>query len=125
MNGRVWKTSKRALDAQQKIAICLAYVCVRNTHIEELHGRLKGFTDAEMKKLMKEVVNKLYTAINNLFNPSQSKREEFMEALLYLSRNEIADWSVPVRDKGIDMIINLAKAERNLFRRQDERRNLN
>lgn len=51
----------------QGIALEMALHCVRNTHLESLHAGKKGggagggFGDLEMKKLMIQVVDRIYT----------------------------------------------------------------
>jgi hypothetical protein len=93
----------------------LALTCVRNTYLEELHAgtvpssqtgdysdvkvvtpfgeipwtKLSRISDAEMKRLMKEVVNKLYTFL------LRQRDDEFAEALGSWARKYIGKWDEP------------------------------
>lgn len=88
------------LNPNAMVALMLAQVCVRNTFLEDLHAgtfpssmtgdysdvkvvsqygeipwnKLSRFNDEEMKQLMKEVVNKLYSFLELQGN------ENFMKA---------------------------------------------
>jgi hypothetical protein len=53
--------SDDAQKAFRDIAKAMALHCVRNTHLETLHSRFKDFNDAEMKTLMVQVCDNLYT----------------------------------------------------------------
>jgi len=48
------------MNRYQIKALKLALTCVRNTQLEDIHAAGK-ITDEEMKPLMKEIVNKVYT----------------------------------------------------------------
>ena len=98
-----------------KLAKALAVLCVRNTFLEKLHGgktavsktgdysdvkvvtpdreiswnELSRISDEEMKKLMKEVVNKLYTALMSLEN------DEAMQIVFKGERDYTARWDEP------------------------------
>jgi hypothetical protein len=100
---------------QSALAKALAVTCVRNTFLEDLHAgktprTLTGdFSDVkvitpsgeiswndvsrisndEMQRLMKEVVNKLFTALVRIDDP------EFLKSLDSLSEQYIANWDEP------------------------------
>jgi hypothetical protein len=99
----------------EHLAKALALACVRNGFIEELHcgkgtysqagdycdvkvvtpdreipwRELSRISDAEMKRLMKEIVNKLYTVLLNL------EDEDFMTALLGRGARYTQKWDKP------------------------------
>ncbi len=96
----------------EKLAKALALACVRNGFLEELHcgkgvqsktgdysdvavitpdgeiawNELSRINDDEMKQLMQEVVNKLYTVLLNM------ESREFMSALMTLSGRYTTQW---------------------------------
>ena len=98
-----------------QLAKSIALACVRNGFLEELHSgtipgsksedysdvkvvtpygeipwnELSRITDEEMKRLMKEVVNKLYTVLAKSENP------EFMAALNKWGDRNTAQWDKP------------------------------
>jgi hypothetical protein len=102
-------------ESAERLAKALALACVRNGFIEELHcgksahspagdysdvrvvtpdreipwHELSRISDAEMKRLMKEIVNKLYTVLLNL------EDEEFMAALLSWGVRYTQKWDKP------------------------------
>lgn len=53
---------KKRLNAKQQLAQALAYHCVRNTRLEDIHANDR-ISDEEMKDLMIEVTNSIYTAL--------------------------------------------------------------
>jgi hypothetical protein len=99
----------------EHFAIALALACVRNGFIEELHcgkgaysqagdysdvkavtpdreipwRELSRISDEEMKRLMKEIVNKLYTVLLNL------EDEDFMAAFLSWGARYTQEWDKP------------------------------
>jgi hypothetical protein len=99
----------------KRLAIGMAVYCVRNTFLEDLHAgtapssqagdysdvkvvspygeilwqKLSRLNDDEMKKLMKEVVNKLYTALLRLDDP------EFVEGLSRWGQLMARNWDEP------------------------------
>jgi hypothetical protein len=100
---------------QSALAKALAVTCVRNTFLEDLHAgktprtQAGDFSDVkvmtpsgeiawndvsrisndEMKRLMKEVVNKLFTALVRIDDP------DFLKSLDSLSEQYIANWDEP------------------------------
>jgi hypothetical protein len=98
-----------------RLAKALAVTCVRNTFLEDLHvgispssqagdhsdvtvvtpygeipwKNLSRISDEEMKLLMKEVVNKIFTVLIHLGD------EEFMLPLLHWAAQESARWDEP------------------------------
>jgi hypothetical protein len=98
-----------------RLAKAMAVLCVRNTFLEDLHAgktpisgtgdysdvkvitpdreipwnELSRISDEEMKKLMKQVVNKLYTVLMSLEN------EEAMHLLFSGGRDYAGHWDDP------------------------------
>jgi hypothetical protein len=111
-------------DIDQLLAAVLskaiAALCVRNTFLEELHSgttpsskagdfsdvkvvtpygeipwqELSRISDMEMKRLMTEIVNKLFTYFCRQGEP------EFLEAFLRLGGNYTARWDEPRMQEG-------------------------
>jgi len=102
------------VDAEQ-LAISMAVYCVRNTFLEDLHAgtvpsskagdysdvkvispngeipwaKLSRFDNNEMRKLMKEVVNKIYTVLLHIDSP------EFIEGLTQYGKLMAHNWDKP------------------------------
>ena len=102
-------------EQAKRLAKSIAMACVRNTSIEDLHAgkvacsetgdysdvrvvtphgeipwkELSRISDDEMKRLMKEVVNKIYTVLASLDNA------EFMAALNKWGDRNTATWDDP------------------------------
>lgn len=100
---------------QAALAKALVVTCVRNTFLEDLHAGktprtqtgdfsdvkvitpsgeiawndLSRISNEEMQRLMKEVVNKLFTALIMLDDP------EFLKSLDALSEQYITNWDEP------------------------------
>jgi hypothetical protein len=98
-----------------RLAKALAALCVRNTFLEDLHAgtapssqagdysdvkvvtpygeiawsKTSRITDEEMKKLMKEIVNRLYTVLMNLDN------EDAMQMLFRRGQDYTGRWDEP------------------------------
>jgi hypothetical protein len=108
--------NRSTIDAQMAaLAKAIAVTCVRNTFLEDLHAgitpssqagdysdvkvvspygeipwhRLSRISDDEMKVLMKEVVNKLYTVLVHLGDA------EFLTALLRWGALQVPHWDDP------------------------------
>ena len=101
-------------DAKQ-IALGMAVLCVRNTFLEDLHAgttpssqtgdysdvkvvspygeiewaRLSRISDDEMRQLMKEVVNKLFSVLLRLNEPA------FVESIKTFGARRTARWDEP------------------------------
>jgi hypothetical protein len=112
------KDTDQALAAL--LAKSIASLCVRNTFLEDLHAgttpssrsgdytdvkvvtpygeipwrSLSRISDEEMKRLMKEIVDKLYTFLCRQEDP------EFLEAFLALGRRYAARWDEPRMEEG-------------------------
>jgi len=102
-------------EIAKKLALSLALTCVRNTSLEDIHAgksveaeglspdqilvqagnqtipwpEVSRISDAEMKNLMQEVVNKIYTTLLRLDNP------DFFEKLEKYSSPFTAKWDEP------------------------------
>ena len=98
-----------------RLAKALAVTCVRNTSLEDLHAgispssragdysdvtvvtpygeipwnNLSRISDDEMKPLMKEVVNNIFTVLTHWDD------EEFMSALLHWGERQTLRWDEP------------------------------
>jgi hypothetical protein len=98
-----------------RLAKALAVTCVRNTFLEDLHAgispssragdhsdvtvvtpygeipwsKVSRISDEEMKPLMKEVVNKVFTVLMHWND------EEFMSALLHWGERQTVRWDEP------------------------------
>ena len=82
-------------DYLQELALLMAVNCVRNTVIEDYHGREGpgSLSDADMMAFNKEVVNKLYTFLVCLFG---DEREAFLKGVgLWHPHN----WDAPQFDE--------------------------
>ena len=101
-------------DAKQ-LALGMAVKCVRNTFLEELHAgttpssntddysdvkvvtpygeiewpRLSRISDNEMRQLMREVVNKLYSVLLRLDDPA------FVESVKEFGKRRTIGWDEP------------------------------
>ncbi|SRR6266545_483558 len=108
----------KALAAQ--LAKALAVLCMRNTFLEDLHSgtvpaskagdysdvkvvtpygeipwqRVSRISDEEMKRLMKEVVNKLFTFL------CRQEERDFLEAFLRMGGMYAARWDEPEQAEG-------------------------
>ena len=102
-------------EIAKKLAVSLALLCVRNTCIEDVHAgiapaspagdysdvkvvtphgeipwpELSRISDDEMRRFMKEVVNKLYTMLLRLDDP------EFIERMERYARQATLKWDEP------------------------------
>lgn len=109
------------LDPDAVFAKLIAAVCVRNTFLEDLHSGtypssktgdysdvkvvspygeiawndLARLNNDEMKKLMKEVVDKLYTFLSNKNDPV------FLENFMSWSIHFVHNWDEPKQDKNL------------------------
>ena len=75
----------------KNLAKDIAVHCFRNTHLENLHAKLDGFTDSEMKVLMIEAVNNVYTYLYGL----RWGFTKEMENYIAMYRGSIKDWNEP------------------------------
>jgi hypothetical protein len=85
-------------DDIKNLAKDIVLHCFRNTYLEDLHagkecgGVGAGFSDADMKKLMIEAVDKTYTfligTIENRFSP-------MMSTGIVMYRGSHVDWNEP------------------------------
>jgi hypothetical protein len=112
------KDTEKALASE--LAKAIAALCVRNTFLEDLHSgttpssksgdysdvkvvtpygeipwqKLSRISDDEMKRLMKEIVNKLYTFLSRQAEPA------FLEAFLRMGEMYTRRWDEPELDEG-------------------------
>ena len=108
-------TKKAQAQYSARLAKALAVLCVRNTFLEDLHAgspvisktgdysdvkvvtpdreipwnEVSRISQEEMKKLMKQVVNKLYTVLMSLEN------EEAMHLVFSQGRDYTYHWDAP------------------------------
>ena len=74
--------------------------CVRNTVIEKYHCQGK-LTDDDMKAFNKEVVNRLYTFLDCMFNRSDKERDLFLGKMAAVAEAFTAKWDEPELDKNL------------------------
>lgn len=98
------KTSKKKKGAEpdddilKTLAKDIVLHCFRNIHLEHIHagkscgGVGTGFSDAEMKKLMIEAVNKTYTFLVGTFD---NRFSPIMSAGIITYRGSHKDWNEP------------------------------
>ena len=70
-------------DQAAFLAKAIAVGCVRNTHLENVHSGDAPLDDENMKILMKEVVNKLYTVLLHLDHPKTLENLDFFNRYTY------------------------------------------
>ena len=83
----------------------MAVNCVRNTVIENYHSDGK-LSDAEMKALNQEVVNKIYTFLHYLFSGPEDDQAAFLAAMGVMYPSE---WDEPKLDADFTDAVNLIK----------------
>ena len=102
-------------NAAKQLALGMAVLCVRNTSLEELHAgtipssdardysdvkivspygeipwnNVSRISDEEMRQLMKEVVNKIYSVLLRIDDP------EFIERLIRFGKRMASNWDEP------------------------------
>ena len=102
-------------NAAKQLALGMAVLCVRNTSLEELHAgtipssdaqdysdvrivtpygeipwnNVSRISDDEMRLLMKEVVNKIYSVLLRMDDP------EFIERLIRFGKRMASNWDEP------------------------------
>ncbi len=106
-------------ELASRLAKAIAALCVRNTYLEDLHSgvtpssktgdysdvkvvtpygeipwqKLSRISDAEMKRLMKEIVNKLYTFLH------RQDEKAFLEAFMRMGGLYAARWDAAELEK--------------------------
>jgi hypothetical protein len=109
-------------DMDKAFAQMIAAICVRNTHLENLHSgvsvtsetgdysdvkvvtpsgeiawnEISRFNDEDMKILMKQVVDKVYTFLRHNDDPV------FLDNFMNHSMRFIQNWDEPKIDKNLD-----------------------
>jgi hypothetical protein len=92
------KDSETQDDVLKTLAKDIVLHCFRNTHLEDIHagkscgGVGDGFSDAEMKKLMIEAVDKTYTF---LVGTIDNRFSEGMSTGIVMYRGSHKDWNEP------------------------------
>lgn len=108
------KTFAMKIDpAMERLAVLLAVNCFRNTVLENYHSEWPEFSQAKMKALMKESVNKLHTALHAFFTGDKATQEAAWEVLNVYFPHQ---WDKPEFDQGFLRTIELTKQAR----RRDE-----
>jgi hypothetical protein len=94
--------SVQASDSHlKKIALIMAVNCVRNTVIEEFHAR-GSLSQEDMRKLNKEVSNKIYTFLKFLLEGTKEEQSALIKTTgLFYPNN----WDQPVIDGNISRAI--------------------
>ena len=80
-------------ETLEKFTKALVVNCVRNTFLEDIHSGKSKLGNAEMKCLMQEIVNKVYTFLKFSQNP------KFMQLMMLMSEGPLKDWDKPKLDK--------------------------
>jgi len=88
----------------EKIAVLIVVNCFRNTAIENYHAEWPQFTDEKMKALMKEAVDRTYTALCGIMSPDVGDHKAMIEALAWYTPR----WDRPQFDQ--NMIKNMERA---------------
>ena len=90
-------------EANEELALHIALHCVRNTIIENYHAAGK-ISDPEMMAFNKEVVNKIYSFLELVFNPDLKQESDIgfrgvqgVTPLLYRPEG----WDMPAFDTGL------------------------
>ncbi len=107
MQGR---TIAMKLDpAMERMAVLLVVNCFRNTVLENYHSEWPEFSQAKMKALMQESVNKLHTALHAVFTGDEATQSAAWEVLnVYFPEQ----WDKPEFDQGLLRMIELTKQAR-------------
>ncbi len=107
MQGR---TMAMKLDpSMERLAVLLVVNCFRNTVLEDYHSEWPEFSQARMKALMQESVNKLHTALHAVFTGDEATRNAAWEVLnVYFPQQ----WDKPEFDQGLLRMIELTKQAR-------------
>jgi len=104
------KTLTMKVDpAMERLAVLLVVNCFRNTVLENYHSEWPEFTQAKMKALMKDAVNKLHTAMHAFFTGDEATQSAAWEVLnVYFPRQ----WDKPEFDQDLLKAIELTKQAR-------------
>jgi len=104
------KTFSMKVDpAMERLAVLLVVNCFRNTVLENYHSEWPEFSQAKMKALMTESVNKLHTALHAFFTGDEATQSAAWEVLnVYFPRQ----WDKPEFDQGLLRTIELTKQAR-------------
>lgn len=81
----------------ERLAPLLVVHSFRNTILENYHAEWPQFTDVKMKVLMKQAVNKLYTALCALLSDNDEERAAVLEVL---DRDYPHSWDAPELEPG-------------------------
>lgn len=82
------------------IALAMTLNCVRNTVIEKYHCAGK-ISDAEMKALNKEVVNRIFTFLDTWLNRTEQERSLFLGEMVAGADPFVRTWDEPELDKNL------------------------
>ena len=91
--------NKKELEMLKNITKNMVLHCFRNTHLENLHAGEKcggaggGFSNKEMKKLMIEVNDKLYTML--CFFENKKNMSDIFINWIILNQNSTSKWNKP------------------------------
>jgi len=84
----------------EKIAVLIVVNCFRNTVLEQYHSEWPQFTDEKMKALMKEAVDRTYTALCGLLKPdSAADCDALQDALAWHTPTGCKKWDRPRFDQ--------------------------
>jgi hypothetical protein len=99
----------------ERLALLFVVNCFRNTVLEKYHTEWPEFTQAKMKALMKEAVDKLHTALHAIFTGDEATRDA---AWAVLDSNYQGGWDAPEFNQSMLRAIELAKKARKRDRKK-------
>ena len=91
----------------QETAIIMTKACVRNTALEDIHTQGK-FDDGDMKVFIKEVCNKIYTALHYLVGDCPAEESEAFWNLLKIFASD-STYDRPEFDREFSEVMNRYK----------------
>ena len=93
----------------EKMAVLIVVNCFRNTVLEQYHTDWPQFTDEKMKALMKEAVDRTYTALCGIVNPATPFDQKVMIDSLAWNTPTAPQWDRPHFDQ--NMLKNMERAK--------------
>jgi len=85
------------LNDVKDIAKALTIECYRNSYIEDLHSNIKELNDEEMKKLNKDICNRVYSILL-LFFANSDKGYDILADITAFNKIYGAHWDDPELD---------------------------
>lgn len=81
------------------IAKTFTIECYRNSYIEDLHSKIKELDDIEMKKLNKDIYNKVYTYLLLFLSDNQKGYDIIANRIAFYRTFNTLNWDEPEIDK--------------------------